>query len=457
MGRLATRAISRLRAPSRSVTWLVLAALLTVGAIVLSMLLTTARRDYASFDIYDEESHYAYVVALLQGHVPAYGDRLTLGDLRMTDCLGYGGAGHGPSLCGAPPKPLSHYWADGYDYEAQQPPIGYLPYLLTTDANVQPMSGVQATNAIISAREGGLIWIGISGALLLWFAALDNLSLLGLVALLFTCLLNPIFTNAAATVTNDSAGVAVGAACLIAWLVSTRRKHRVPYVAIAVGLAIGLTKVTDVVVPLALLIGTALIDRRDVTGPAWIRSFVKKNLAMAALFFASVVGNLVWVFFQTFRGTASYSTVENAVTGFAKTVSVQPSTIGSSFEQLVAVFQPFFVNGPVNSPVNVMWGIAAFGVIIGLVCLPEGQRSDIEARIMATGAVAGVIALAVGFPVVTFLQGHYNEAADTRYAIPLLPLIGLAIARGTRRFGAASVGILFPFAAAMIQLTVLKY
>ena len=132
--------------------WWISAALITLVTVAVSMQLTTTRRNYPSFDLFDEESHYAYVVALLHGHLPAFGDRLTIGDRRMVDCLGLGGAGHGPALCGAPVKAESQYWADGFDYEAQQPPIGYLPYLLTTNPSVQAVNGTQATNAIISSR-----------------------------------------------------------------------------------------------------------------------------------------------------------------------------------------------------------------------------------------------------------------------------------------------------------------
>ena len=419
------------------------------------MQLTTTRRNYPSFDLFDEESHYAYVVALLHGHLPAFGDRLTIGDRRMVDCLGLGGAGHGPALCGAPVKAESQYWADGFDYEAQQPPIGYLPYLLTTNPSVQAVNGTQATNAIISSREGGLIWIGISGGLLLWFAVLDGLSLLALACMLCTCLFNPVFTNAAATVNNDAAGVATGAACLLAWLASTRRKRRIPYAAILVGLAIGLTKVTYVVIPLAILLGTAISEWRELTHPASFRELLKRNIAMIAMFVASVLSNVAWIVLQQFRGTVSYSVVENAVTGFAKMTSLQAGAIGSGFENLFMAFQPFFVNAQVNSPVNVIWGIAAFGVIIGIVCLRAA--SDREARSMAWAVIAGLVALGIGFPVVTYFQGHYNESAIARYAIPLLPLIGLAIARGSRRFGIVSVGLALPIAAAIVQLAVLKY
>ena len=131
---------------------------------------------------------------------------------------------------------------------------------------------------------------------------------------------------------------------------------------------------TYVVIPLAILLGTAISEWRELTHPASFRELLKRNIAMIAMFVASVLSNVAWIVLQQFRGTVSYSVVENAVTGFAKMTSLQAGAIGSGFENLFMAFQPFFVNAQVNSPVNVIWGIAAFGVIIGIVCLSRSFR-----------------------------------------------------------------------------------
>src|SRR6516165_6104880 len=76
--------------PNSGSRWWVVAVALTVGVVALSILLGGHRRADPHFDVSDEAAHYAYVVALRSGHVPAYGDTLTDEDRKMADCLSAG-------------------------------------------------------------------------------------------------------------------------------------------------------------------------------------------------------------------------------------------------------------------------------------------------------------------------------------------------------------------------------
>jgi hypothetical protein len=446
---------------SHALRWWVWAAALTVVVVSLSGFLTGVRRNNPTLDFFDEEAHFAYVVSLQNGHLPAFGDRLTVGERRLVDCLAIGDQFR-PAPCAAPPAPLSEQFAQGYDYEAQQPPLGYLPYLLTTSANVNPTSKAQATRVITSAREGGLIWIALSGLLLLLLAATEQLSLLALSCLLCSCLLNPVFTNAAATVNNDAAGVAAGAACLLAWSAGNRIQHRqrrVLFLAICAGLFVGLTKGLFIVVPFALLMAAFAGDY-----PRWLSrdgmgQLLKRHIATVAMFVASFASYLAWIAVQELRATVRPSVVQLALEGYTKTATFHPSAIGSSVEQLLALYQPYFLAmvSNIDSPINVVWGLAAFGVIVGLVCLPAAKESNRRARDIAVAITVSIVVLGVGFPILEYVSGHYDLGAYARYAIPILPLIAYSIARGCRRFGVAVVGILLPIAAAIVQLAVLKY
>ena len=419
------------------------------------------RRNNPTLDFFDEESHYTYVVALLNGHLPALGDRLTVGERRLIDCLTIGDQVP-PAPCDAPAAPLSEQWAQGYDYEAQQPPLGYLPYLLTTSANVNPTSKATATRLITAARKGGLIWIALSGLLLLLFAATEQFSLLALSCLLCSCLLNPVFTNAAATVNNDAAGVAAGAACLLAWSAGNRIQHRqrgVPFLAICAGLFVGLTKGLFIVVPFALLIAAFVGDYPGWLSREGMAKLLTRHIATIATFAASLASYLAWITVQESRATVRASVVQFALEGFAKAPTFHPSAIGSSFEQLLSLYLPYFVAivSNIDSPINVVWDLAAFGVIVGLVCLSTAKESNRGARDMAVAVTVSIVVLGVGFPVSEYVSGHYDLGAWARYAIPLLPLIAYSIARGCKRVGVAVVGVLLPIAAAIVQLAVLKY
>ena len=76
---------------------------------------------------------------------------------------------------------------------------------------------------------------------------------------------------------------------------------------------------------------------------------------------------------------------------------------------------------------------------------------------MSLGILFGMLVLVFAWPILVFLQGHYNFPSNARYDIPLLPLIGYVIVVGCRRFGLVAVGVVLPVACAMLQLGIAKY
>ena len=167
-------------------------------------------------------------------------------------------------------NPATAASAGGYSYEAvQQPPLGYLPYLLTiqTDGSSQ--------QALESARWGGFIWSVVGAGLLVWVAWMLELSLIELVAVLAICLLSPVETHSIATVTNDSAAVPAGAAIVATYLVSRRRQKPMVVIGLLVGLIVGLMKGLFVVAPLVVLAAVVFADiarrRRPTREDIWVR------------------------------------------------------------------------------------------------------------------------------------------------------------------------------------------
>jgi hypothetical protein len=71
---------------------------------------------------------------------------------------------------------------------------------------------------------------------------------------------------------------------------------------------------------------------------------------------------------------------------------------------------------------------------------------------MAAAVFVGILALAVAFPVFNFVEGHYDFAVPTRYALPLLPIIGYVVARALRGRGLVLVGVILPALAVFDQV-----
>jgi hypothetical protein len=433
------------RARRRTTSWWCAALALTVLATVVSVALSSHRRHDPSLDAFDEGAHYSYVVALRSGHIPAWGDRLTVQDRKLDDCLQ--SVGQPPARCGATPPAASRYAAEGFDYEAQQPPLGYLPYVLTANPQASPVA------AITAARHGGIIWAATSAVLLLILALLEDFSLLGLGALLATCLFDPVFTYSAATVNNDAAGIAAGAVALIAWSWSRRRPRTSLWLGIVAGAVIGLTKGLYVVVPLALVSAAIVEEGRPLLSIQGLREACRRHLCALSMLITAVVVFAAFVFVQGRRATVPSSTVLHALLGFSHVATLQPSTVSESISTTVSLFQPYY---PFDG-VNVIWGVCVFGLLVGFWFLDMPKAVARRVRGLSLGILVGVIALALGWTILVFLQGHYNFAGAIRYEICLLPLIGYVIVRGCRRFGVAAVGIGLPVICAAIQLASGKY
>jgi hypothetical protein len=76
-----------------------------------------------------------------------------------------------------------------------------------------------------------------------------------------------------------------------------------------------------------------------------------------------------------------------------------------------------------------------------------------QLRAMAAAVFVGILALAVAFPVLNFAEGHYDFAVPTRYALPLLPIIGYVLARSLRDRGLLLIGAVLPALAVFDQVS----
>ncbi len=425
--------------------WWVGAVALTVGAIALGVALGSHSRNDLKLDIADEGAHYAYVVALRSGHLPSWGDTYTVAERRMYDCQGLPTAS--PVRCTKRPGRARIYPAQGYQYEAQQPPLGYLPYVIAANPNAPPAT------ALADARRGGIIWIALSGLVLLAFAAVDMLPLLGLAAVLATSLFDPVFTGAASTVNNDAAGVAAGGLALLVWALARRAPRAGLWLGLGAGVLLGLAKGTFALAPLALVVAALVDGAPELRSVAGVGAFVRRNSSVLAMLAAAVITFAAFWIIQEVRATVAPSVVLHALLGFNTVSTLQPNTIGVGLDNALYLFVP---NYPVNA-LNYVWGLAAIGVVVGICALPLPAADRRWVRGLAGGILVAIVVLAVGWPLVDFIQGHYNFFASERYLIPLLPLIGYVIARGCHRYGTAVVGVALPVACAAVELSIGKY
>src|SRR6185312_5068590 len=116
-----------------------------------------------------------------------------------------------------------------------------------------------------------------------------------------------------------------------------------------------------------------------------------------------------------------------ALEGFSTAGHVRLTTILSGIE--------FELSGLwTSAPLFSIWNLAVYGSLAGMIVLqpPVGRP---QLRAMAAAIFVGILALAVAFPVLNFVEGHYDFAVPTRYVLPLMPIIGYVLARSLRGRG----------------------
>lgn len=427
-----------------ALVWSISAVVIALCVLLVSLAASNHQRHQTGFDVLDEGAHYDYVVHLAQGHLPRSGDPLTQQTLRMMSCLG--ASGKPPRGCAAVHRnPATTAAADGYSYEAvQQPPLGYLPYLLTiqTDGSSQ--------QALERARWGGFIWSIVGAGLMVWVAWMAELSLFELVAVLAICLLSPVETHSIATVTNDSAGLPAGAAIVATYLLSRRRQKPMVVAGLVVGLVVGFMKGLFVVAPLVVLAALVFADiahrRRPTRAEMW-----QRYGCSVAMVVGVVVSYAAWFILQNARASVPPNTVLHALEGFATTSHLRLTTILTGIQEELSVLSAY-----ATAPLYWIWDLAIYGTIIGLLVL-KGPVGRISLRAAALAIIFGIVALGVAFPVLNFIEGHYDFYTPQRYALPLLPIVALVVVRVLRTRGVLLVGVALPALAVIDQLVARQF
>lgn len=423
------------------------ACVLTVVFVTLSIALGHHRRADPKMIGGDEPAHIDYALDLRQGHIPSWGDRLNQTTLRVVACANQ----QTPASCRAGHRNPQVAGADGFSYEAQQPPLGYVPYALVATPSSNPHQ------ALVDLRRGGMIWTAATGLVLLGLGMVEGLSLGALSVVLAVALMCPETFEWTATVTNDSAGAFAGGLGLLAVAVSRRwRWPAASSAGLATGVVIGLLKGVFVMVPLALAIQALVMSMPRTGGLSRFRSWLRTG----ACAFGMVGGTLVayggFVLLQNERSTVPPATVLRALLGFAPATHLHFHAIIASFTSFTALFEPFFLPQSASTALYNIWNLAILGTVVGAIVMRRGGEHAEQSRSLGVGILAATVALSVLWPLWWFWQG-YDQVAVTRYGIPLLPLIGLLVVRATSTKAMWTIGLGLPIAAAVAQFAGVGY
>ena len=395
------------------------------------------------FDPIDETAHFDYVMLLSQGQIPAWGDTYSQETLLIADCLGSYFEPNRVNNCSDTIRDATQYPPEGFSYEAQQPPLGYVAYV----PGALFFQGETPEKYLNHVRDwGGAALIGVSGVFLFLLSRKLRLGFWLTVLLSGIIMLAPSATTALGIVSNDGPTL-VGALGFTLALVSSflwsRRTSAI--VGAGVGVALGLIKSSTLVLPfgaLCAIVGYSVVRvirrRSTFTHEGGRGEFI----FAASAFVANGVVAALFHGYQSIRATVPSGVVLNSLLGFLTTDVIQPATILSSIGNLMQIWGGHS-NGLITSPQLFYVINSAFLVLLGFSAWMLGTSragwSDVPVRafqVVAVNWISTIILFGVSWPVLQFLQGGFNFDAAIRFGLLVLPLVGVLIAGGLRTNGA---------------------
>ena len=411
----------------------------------LSHFATLDSRQNPHFDIYDEGAHFDYVVNLKKGTIPSWGTFESQETLLVADCLG--GKGGSPGSCATKERDPHNFAPGGYSYEAQQPPIGYLPYVFASTESSTPLK------TLIEMRQKGIIFWSTLIAFLVGLTILFfQVNFLGSIIIAVSTTFLPTLTHAISTVSND-ASVFVA---IYVWLLvfiknyNLATKRSFSYLALTSAL-LGLVKGFLFLVPftmLSIMFFSVYRPRLEskIPNTKKISRSKKESTSNGTryLLLSSVITlatTLSFYVLQTLRSSVPSKVVLDSLLGFSKVSHLSLRTVANS---LYYVFSGYYGRVIPDLDMGVIPSILSFFFLFLLGYLSRrdrlNPRSEIDAEndylssnqrmswFLAIATIFSLLSIGLAQPILVYLQGQYNFPAPPRYGLLATPLFILSVA-----------------------------
>jgi hypothetical protein len=350
------------------------------------------------------------------GSIPKLGEDLNQETLKMIDCLGT--VVKTTDVCNSKIRDPRAYPGSGYSYQAQQPPLGYLPLVAVSDKTIDP------TSLIIKLRSSQIFWFGLTFLIVLVISFTQKFGLLQFLSFATLSLTTPVFINSLGTVTNDAAGPFLGGLFLyFVILDSSKRLRKAPL--ILIGALFGLTKLLYLFLPLSSLLfylfieqqkSANLLKTKGRSSTFDVRENKKSTSSLVVLASGAIV-SLVFYLFQFLRKNENSDNVLEALLGFSKTSNPSISTILQGINQCFQL---------VNSYIPSIWFSSLSIIVIAILgwALSKNEKHQFEAS--AIYILGAVVTASIGH-IGTYVSGQYNFSSPARYMLPFLLLLSFAV------------------------------
>jgi hypothetical protein len=408
---------------------------------------------HSQFSPIDEQAHFDYVERLYSHGLPAVGDPLMESTLKEIACRGTALPGIVTPPCNSATFTAKDFPGEGFQYEAQQPPL----YYAVAAPIAKVMEKVMGLGSVGSARLIGVLLL-IGGLLLSWHVAqLMKIPRLTSLAGIAVMGLSPTVVYYSAIVNNDSAGILCGAlVCYVAALAHTQQRSYAKY-ALVVGVVCAFTKsvfiLPAVIIGLAMVAvslyqagGIGVLTAKD-KWMNWRQLPSTKTYAHtgSAFIASSLICTLVWTIVMRAYASISLSQLPTfqALRGTKANVGNVLEEATHLLSPLTGLYHPFqYWNQDVFSFLNTIALVAIVAGCAAGVFIETRQWWAVLGPLVLLGLFIGGIAMGVGF----WSIYHFAPTTEPRYALSMVPVLVLILCAGIQRATAQKVFALGAFA-----------
>jgi hypothetical protein len=420
--------------PSKLIT----AALIVVCLVLPTLLVIEQIRKNPALSPADEYAHLDYVVRLTKGEVPRTGDLLDPRTLRIEACAGIALRSVSVPRCKTKVLRPIDFPGNGYNHEAQQPPVYYAITAAFRGA-AERLTGDQDFLGV--ARAGGVFWFIL--ALLLTWAAGRSLgaSPWALLAALLVLASAPAVIYYSSIVSNDATALFSGALVFVVAARVGLRPNRMGVLTLfAAGALCAALKPTNAIVILAVAI--FLGSRLASHGAGW-GSFTRDWMKTGGiLVLGALVPTVLWV---VISGSIATKDATALPIYFVRHVSgFHLDTLLAEATNLLSPATGTVPPGTLTHPIQAFSGelVRVLFIVAALSGLFVARRAWYH--VLGLASVAALLIGGLGYGIVVLLTLSMDPGTGSRYGLSVLPIltVGLALlaARGRVVWLVAGIG-----------------
>lgn len=431
--------LARVNAPARTrvLIWVLTFATFTIAGLAQAISVDWTR----PISEFDEIAHIDYAERLAAGAITTWDDVYSQRSLGIGECVDTNS--QDPNCITSITRDPAARWPDGHSYEAQQGPLGYLPYAaaftFVIDANADHFSQIRQLRA-----ANAVLWL-ILGALWAFLLAMITARWWAALAATVVFALNPLLFDAFAYVNNDAASAVVGTAGVL-WLIWLLKHPQrlspalVFLISAALGIVIALTKVTALIVVVPLVIGVLITRKRwGVNTPRtwwWATGLITVTALIIEVAYLLILESR-----STLTSHAAFDLMlprgplDLPASALIRLTDISEMVVGSGARTDQVLREAGMQTASAWLLIFAIAAAAAFLIALGLPRVRYSRLPQLQPSALGYGVLAAALVVLVLMPALWEINGGYlTYVSIGRYLTPLIAVAALVTVAMYERF-----------------------